>query len=224
MMQPTLNLRNFYLMAMLLLLSMQACKRGGRVSGNDNSHLRIDSTITFLRIDDADSILPDWSKENVVVNHIPGPPDNLHPTNGRLATRSWIFMFTQKYLMRLDPMQMEVVPDLAAAPPVISANGLEYTYTIRKEARWDDGSPVTAADVAFSLKIAKCPLTNNPTTKSYLENLIDVRLSADNPLVCTMVMKEKYVQNISFLSSFIILQKAYHDPQVIMDAVAFSAL
>lgn len=224
MMQPILILRNFYLIALFTLTSMQACKRGGPLSGNDNSHLRIDSTITFLRIDNADTILPGWSRENVVVNHIPGPPDNLHPTNGRLAARSWIFTFTQKYLMRLDPMLMEVVPDLAAAPPVIADNGLEYTYTIRKEARWDDGSPVTAADVAYSLKMAKCPLTNNPTTKSYLTNLADVRLDAANPLVCTMVMKEKYVQNISFLTSFIILQKSYHDPEGVMDAVAFQAL
>ena len=65
-----------------------------------------------------------WRTDNSVVNHWIGDPDNLHPTNGRTASRSWILSLTHNYLMRLDPVSMEVVPDLATAQPEISANKL----------------------------------------------------------------------------------------------------
>src|SRR5581483_8815234 len=49
----------------------------------------------------------------------------------------------------------ELVPDLAAAVPTtanggISRDGLTLTYHLRKGVRWQDGAPLTAADVAFT--------------------------------------------------------------------------
>ena len=206
------------------LLFTTSCKQAANNTETVNSDIRMDSINTFISIPDSDSILPGWRTDNTVVNHIPGPPDNLHPTNGRLASRSWVLSFTQRYLMRLDPMQMEVVPDLAAGEPEISEDGLSFTYKIKEEARWDDGSPITAYDVAFTLKTAKCPLTNNPSTKSYLENLANVVVDENNDRVCTIVMKEPYVQNISFLATFVIMQQTFHDPDGAMNSVSFEQL
>jgi oligopeptide transport system substrate-binding protein len=42
------------------------------------------------------------------------------------------------------------VPDLAIGPPTVSANGLTYTFKLRKDARFSNGDPITADDFIYS--------------------------------------------------------------------------
>lgn len=52
-------------------------------------------------------------------------------------------------LVRYDDA-MQVVPDLAAALPAISADGLTYTFRLRPDATFSNGDAVTAKDVLYS--------------------------------------------------------------------------
>jgi peptide/nickel transport system substrate-binding protein len=45
-----------------------------------------------------------------------------------------------------------VVPDLATAPPTISADGKTYTYKIYDGLKWDDGTPLTTADIKYGIE------------------------------------------------------------------------
>jgi peptide/nickel transport system substrate-binding protein len=45
-----------------------------------------------------------------------------------------------------------VVPDLATAAPTISSDGKTYTYTIYDGLKWDDGSPLTTADIKYGIE------------------------------------------------------------------------
>ncbi len=63
-------------------------------------------------------------------------------------------------LLQLDYAQQLFQPALATGLPARQALGdslAVLTYELRPEARWDDGKPVTARDVAFSLKLMACP-------------------------------------------------------------------
>ncbi len=51
-------------------------------------------------------------------------------------------------LTQYDPQTGQITPDLAEFQR--SANGKEYTFTLRKDAFWHDGQPVTADDVVFT--------------------------------------------------------------------------
>ncbi|HRH53420.1 MAG TPA: ABC transporter substrate-binding protein, partial [Chitinophagales bacterium] len=141
---------------------LASCGGNGGNNKNDISTLNVSDKIRNKRIADATNILPEWSKENIVVNHWPGDPDNLHPTNGGTASRSWILQLTANYILRNDVINLNVCPDLAEAMPEVSDDNLRYTYTLRKNATWDDGSAITAEDCVFMLKANRCPLTNNP--------------------------------------------------------------
>jgi peptide/nickel transport system substrate-binding protein len=55
------------------------------------------------------------------------------------------------------PAGFRVAPELAAGPPKISADGKTYVFTIRKDARFSTGAPVTAADVAHTIDRALNP-------------------------------------------------------------------
>ena len=58
-----------------------------------------------------------------------------------------------------------LVPDLAAAAPTISADGLTYTFTLRDGVRFEDGSPVTSKDVRHGIErlFAQEELGGGPT-------------------------------------------------------------
>lgn len=50
------------------------------------------------------------------------------------------------------PEGLRVRPDLAEAEPVVSKNGRTYTFTIRRDARFSSGAPVTAHDFAHAFE------------------------------------------------------------------------
>jgi len=172
----------------------------------------VSDVIRNIKLADSDTILPEWSKENVVVNQWPVDPDNLHPTNGGTATRTWIMQYTANFILRSDIINLGVCPDLAEAMPEISANNLEYTYILRKDAKWSGGSNITAEDAVFLFKASKCPLTSNPITKSYFENIKTVKMYGDNPYKFTIVMKREHINNIVFLTDYPIIERKFFDP------------
>ncbi|KKW34489.1 MAG: Extracellular solute-binding protein family 5 [Candidatus Giovannonibacteria bacterium GW2011_GWA2_53_7] len=53
------------------------------------------------------------------------------------------------------------IPDLAAEYQM-SDNRLTYTFTLRDDLTWQDGEPVTAADVEFTIKKAQDPAVKSP--------------------------------------------------------------
>ena len=54
---------------------------------------------------------------------------------------SGLYKFDQK---------LHAVPDLAIGPPIISLNGLTYTFQLRHDARFSNGDPITADDFLYS--------------------------------------------------------------------------
>ncbi len=63
-------------------------------------------------------------------------------------------------LMRAQP-DGTYIPDLAEQYN-ISSDGTTYTFTIRKNATFQDGTPVTSADVAFTVALAQNPDIKSP--------------------------------------------------------------
>jgi ABC-type oligopeptide transport system substrate-binding subunit len=66
----------------------------------------------------------------------------LEPTCGTLMT----------YPSKPPPAGLEIAPELAAGHPVVSKDGRTYTFTIRKDARFSDGKPVTARAFARAIE------------------------------------------------------------------------
>jgi len=58
-------------------------------------------------------------------------------------------------LQQINPVTIALEPVLAKARPSIEERGeqVAYTFEIREEAVWPNGTPITADDVAFSMKL-----------------------------------------------------------------------
>ncbi|HVC81314.1 MAG TPA: peptide ABC transporter substrate-binding protein [Chloroflexota bacterium] len=70
-------------------------------------------------------------------------------------------------LLKLDQFN-HVVPDLAAAMPTLSADKKTYTFKIRPNAMFSDGTPVTAQDFVYSWTRALTKKEQSPVAASYM--------------------------------------------------------
>ena len=164
------------------------------------------------------------SQSNALVVHMVSEPDDMHPVNGASAIRAEIQLYTQMSLLRLDYSKGTLIPCLAKSMPLVSPNGLEYSYELKDEAAWDDKSPVSAKDIDFTAKASKCLFTNNPAVKGFWENVESIRPDASNPKKFTVVMKRPYILNTWFWTDFPIIQENFYDKAHVLSSYSCSQL
>ena len=130
-------------------------------------------TLIFILLVTIQSCINDRDlSQNTVIAHILTQPDGLHPFNDNSVQRSYIFNYTQKTLIKLDLESLEYIPLLVKEIPEGSDDNLSFTYELKNGITWDDGTPFTAKDVAFSVKIMLCPLTNNSQIRGNYSTII----------------------------------------------------
>jgi peptide/nickel transport system substrate-binding protein/oligopeptide transport system substrate-binding protein len=99
---------------------------------------------------------------------IPSLAPSLDPAHIQASSDYELALLVNANLVHILPTG-EVRPDLATY--TISKNHLTYTFTMRSNARFSNGHPVTAQDAAFSLERALAPSTHSEVADIY-ENLI----------------------------------------------------
>lgn len=101
-------------------------------------------------------------------------PDSLDPAQIGDVTSAFVARQIFSGLVRLDE-QLAVQPDLAERWE-LSEDGRSYTFTLRADARFADGAPLTSADVIYSLERAADPaLGPRPPALTYLGDIVGVR-------------------------------------------------
>ncbi len=204
------------------IVFFSSCGGGGEevITGNDSVNVT-NASNKFKKIPDATKADPSWKSDNVFIFHTIGEPDDMHPTNGNSGSRTEINMYTQVFLLNTNFRTLEAFPQLAKAMPEVSADQLSYTYEIKDFYKWDDGTPITFEDVMFTFKANKCPLTNNPHAKPYLENIQEITQDPTNKNKFTIRMDHKYVQNIWFVTDYPIMQRSVFDPSNVLAKYTF---
>ena len=91
--------------------------------------------------------------------------------------------------------------------------GVRLTFTLKSDARWDDGTPVTTADVAFSWQVGRNPQTGVAEAELY-RHMIDVRAIDARTFTVTL---DRLTFDYAALNDFAILparleRAAFADP------------
>lgn len=160
--------------------------------------------------------------QNTVIAHISSNPDGLHPFNDNSSNRSYIFQYTQKTLVKMDLKTLKTIPFLIKEMPIPSEDGLEYTYELIDNVKWDDGSSLTVDDVIFTTKVQLAPLTNNTQIKGIYTSVIEsVRKHPENPNKFIVRTKILHVENLNIYSEIYIQQQKYWDPKGILNDLSF---
>ncbi|MFD2512522.1 ABC transporter substrate-binding protein [Pontibacter locisalis] len=153
-------------------------------------------------------------------------PETLSPVNYSDVGAIQIINLLFQSLLGADLAGDQIKPVLAARMPEVSRSDSTtlYTYEIREEATWADGSPVTAADVAFTLKVLKAPLLNNERLKPQVEFIRDIQPDEANPRKFTFVC-EGYAPEMELMTGdFFILPAYLFDPKGLLNAYKLSEL
>jgi oligopeptide transport system substrate-binding protein len=132
------------LLCVLMLMTLAACQKGTNSSGQSGGQGTLNLADTG--------------------------PITLDPaTAAESNSASYIFQIFSG-LVRLD-QNLQVVQDIASSWDV-SADGMTYTFHLRRGVTFHDGKPVTAADFKYSWERALTPATGSLTAGTYLNDIV----------------------------------------------------
>ncbi|GGF09277.1 peptide ABC transporter substrate-binding protein [Aliidongia dinghuensis] len=103
-------------------------------------------------------------------------PESLDPQKVDSAEESNILLDLFEGLTRISG-KGEIIPGVASSWDV-APDGLSWTFHLRPEAKWSDGSPVTAGDFVYGFRRAVDPATAAPYV-SILYEIVDARAISD---------------------------------------------
>jgi ABC-type transport system substrate-binding protein len=197
----------------VLILSSCGSPEGKFKENDSTANMALDTNVKYIKVSSATKWDNSWSKENVVVYHWKGAPAGLHPTNNMdVSPTRVIFDYTQRFMVAADLKHLTVRPDLIKRLPEPSADGLVWTYELRDEPTWDDGTQLSVDDMIFTLMTWECPLVNNSYARSSIDNVKEIRRDPANPRKFILVMKKLFIQNENFLQDMVVLERKFHDP------------
>ncbi len=111
-----------------------------------------------------------------------GHPISISPLTARSQADRDLVALIFSGLVRNGP-EGTIVPDLAGSWTV-DPTGAIWTFELRPEARWQDGEPVTAEDVAFTIRTLQDPSYTGPAAGSWQD--VTVRTIGAQTVVFTL--------------------------------------
>jgi len=167
--------------------------------------------------------------EDKLVIHNLSDVEGLHPSNVSDATATEMKRYMFQKLLCIDFQSLELTPWLAKELPTLEITdlgggkqGMNITYELRPEAKWDNGKPITPADVEFSFKAVKNPKTEAHTLRPYLDYIVDFKTYPDNPQKFTLVCNKTYMLWDHVTGNDVwIIPKYIYDADGLMDDISF---
>jgi len=115
-----------------------------------------------------------------------------------------LFGLLYETLLDLDPFTLEYTPGLAASW-TISEDKRTFTFTLDPDARWSDGTPVTAADVRWTFDVVMDPANLTGPHKVPLERFEPPRILDERTIAFTA--HTVHWQNLGAVGGFMILPR-----------------
>ncbi len=154
-------------------------------------------------------------------------PENLDPLIANNPSSYEVSTLLHCSLLNISDTGRNIVPWLAAASPQVERLGdslMLVSYSLRPEATWDNGKPIVAQDVAFTLKMMNCPGLPTEMDQAMFHFIQDIRLDTTDSrrftLVCTGQSSD-YVRNSG---DFSVLPEYALDPKGSLRSVSIREL
>jgi len=159
--------------------------------------------------------------DNSVTIHETGDPDRINPILARVATASNIAPSIFQSLIGRDPVSYDPYPVLVKEVPsekIVNegpySGGISYSFEIRPEAVWDDGSPITAYDYAFTIKTIKNPKVDCGHLRPYVEFIKEIDIDPEHPKKFKVILEKPYILALDLTSYYVIPEYIYDSDRI----------
>ena len=133
--------------------------------------------------------------------------DTLDPAKGALSTDYLRHNFFYSGLTQLDE---SLAPQLALAEEIRNEKATTWTFKLRKDVKFHDGSPLTPADVVYSLTRHKDPATASKV-KTVAEQFVEVKAAGPNEVRIKLAGPNADLPVILAASHFLIVKDGARD-------------
>lgn len=131
-------------------------------------------------------------------------PETLNPITSTDGYAREVQGFIMDSLMERNSETYEWSPALAEKFE-ISKDGKQFTFVLRKGAKWSDGKPVTVEDVKFSFDVIFDPTYNVAQLRPYYENI--EKLEIVDASTVRFTTKTKYFDNFTVAAGLTVFPK-----------------
>ncbi|HOY08239.1 MAG TPA: ABC transporter substrate-binding protein [Saprospiraceae bacterium] len=158
-------------------------------------------------------------KTEVLNIRLEGAPNNLNPFLTSSGYNLYVCNQMFQTLGNLDPKTLEMKPLLAKSIPEVRnvtegpyKGSLAYDFEIQEAAKWDNGTPVTAQDILFTMKLMFHPGLPTQNWATYYQALQNIEVDPANPKKFTAYYKEYYMLALESMCQFFVYPAYNYDP------------
>ena len=171
-----------------------------------------------------DNVNPEDNSGDWIFIHELSDSESLNPYTGNDASGSYIMANIFETMLKQDNNSLEYIPWLATSLPSISDDKLTYTFVLRKDITFSDGTPLTGEDVIFTLKAIKNPLTEAAPQRNYFKDISSAELVNDDLYTIRFNCSEVFFKQSTMIGTMQIMPKHIYDPKKLMDKYTFQDL
>ncbi len=168
---------------------------------------------------------------DTVLIRLAAEPEQVDPLLARTLADRQLNNLLFQTLLDYDPQTLELIPVLAESLPVVDSitdgrwqGGMRYQFSIRPDATWDDGSPVTAADYIFTFKTLLNPGVNAAPFRIYFNFLKDIVTDPLDPKKFTVITDRPYVMALEALGTVGLYPAYFYDKNQLTKNISISDL
>ncbi len=157
-------------------------------------------------------------------------PDRIHPMLSRRGNATQIEHKIFLPLLQVDPTTLQLYPVLAERMPsktIVPVGPLKgdiwYHMTLRPEARWSDGTPVTSRDYLFTVKASQNPALRGNQWRSLLHTIDSIAPDPGDPKSFEVFVQPGLLSDI-VAGNFELYPAHLYDPNGILERYSLHQL
>ena len=164
----------------------------------------------LVRLQKTESQKGRFGQNTIVYTSIKKEPELLNPIRSTDLYAWLLNSYVYDSLLRINLQTAELEPHLAKSWHV-SADGLTFTFKLRENIKWHDGTPLTAKDVVFSFNAYKDPAFGGMSFLAYFDRFESFKAIDDTTVV--VKAKKAYFKSLYILGvkGWILPEHIYKD-------------
>ena len=170
-------------------------------------------------------------KTDTIMIRLAAEPEQVDPLLARTLADRQLNNLLFLPLLDYDPQTLKLVPILARTLPVVDSiksgpwqGGIRYQFTIRPNATWDNGTPVTAKDYIFTFKTLLNPGVNATPFRIYFNFLKDIVVDPNDPKKFSVYTDRPYTMALEALGSIGLYPEYHYDANQLIKNIPITDL